>query len=186
MLHPTVFDTSQAWPGVFATPHLQASPLADGDAALFAMLYGDPDTMHHVGPVLDREAAWRGFSAARAQMRAQPPRARYWRLDADGGAVGLLSLVVDPVPDCAETGVLLAGDGRGRGFAAEALSGLLSQVLRESGLCAVWTRHRPGHAAAVGLMRGLRFEAEGMHGPWSRWRMTRARWRALVGERGGD
>lgn len=173
-------EPAARWPDRFVTAQLQAAPLDEGDGALFAALYGDAATMAHVGPALSPVAASRAFAAARRQMQGERPCARYWRLDGAGPALGLLSLVVDPGRVTAETGVLLNAAGRGRGLAADALSGLLSAVLRADGLDAVWTRHRAAHGAAAGLMHALRFAPVEERDGWLRWRMDRARWSALA------
>ncbi|MDR6992527.1 GNAT family N-acetyltransferase [Luteimonas sp. 3794] len=173
-------DVSAVWPDVFSTERLCATPVSEVDGALFAALYGDAETMAHIGAPLDVDAAARGLSGALRQMRSDPPKARYWRLDEDGHAAGLLSLVVDPDRHTAETGVLLGDGARGRGIAREALAALLPRVVCAGGLDAVWTRHRPGHAAADGLMRALGFAPLGTADGWARWQMDRRRLQALA------
>lgn len=172
-------DTATRWPGIFATSRLQARLLDEQDAALFVACYGDVATMRQVGPTLDTRAAGRAFAAALRQLRSDPPAALYWTLGTATESVGLLSLVPDPDGRRAETGVLLKS-GRGEGLAREVLSMLLCHVLTADALEAVWTRHRPGHAAAEGLMRALAFlpleDADG----WRRWQMQRDRWHGLA------
>lgn len=173
-------DISAVWPDVFTTARLRATPVSEVDGALFAALYGDVETMAQVGALLDVDAAGRALSAALRQMRSDPPRARYWRLDQGPHALGLLSLVVDTARTTAETGLLLGAGARTRGLAREALAELLPHVVCAGGLDAVWTRHRPGHAAAEGLMRSLGFSPlEGAAG-WARWQMDRTRLQALA------
>jgi len=176
----TIPDTSIHWPGRFATPRVLARPLGGDDAVLFAALYVDAYTMAQIGEPLGPEAADRAFAAALRQMRRAPPSARYWRLDEGDDPLGLLSLVPDAERRTAETGLMLVGAGRARGIAREVLAALLPPVLVPGGLDALWTRHRVGHGAAEGLMRGLRFEKVGATG-WSRWQMTATHWQMLVG-----
>ncbi|WP_394004864.1 GNAT family N-acetyltransferase [Luteimonas sp. WGS1318] len=176
-------DVSAVWPDMFTTARLRATPLCEADGALFAALYGDAETMAQVGAPLDVEAAGRALSAALRQMRSDPPRARYWRLDDGPHALGLLSLVIDAGRTTAETGLLLGAGARTRGIACEALAALLPRVICAGGLEAVWTRHRPGHAAAEGLMRSLGFAPLDAAAGWARWQMGRARLRALAATR---
>lgn len=173
-------DVSEVWPGALTTTRLRATPLCEADDALLAALYGDADTMAQVGAPLDLEAAGRALSAALRQMRSDPPRARYWRLDEGPHALGLLSLVADPDRRTAETGLLLCAGARARGVAREALAALLPRVICASGLEAVWTRHRTGHAAAEGLMRSLGFAPLDAAAGWARWQIDQAGLQALA------
>ena len=169
------------WPGAFAVADMHARPLDDDDADLFATLYGDPATMRHVGPVLDPRAAARAFAAAQRQMRLHPPAARYWRLGTGQGAYGLLSLVPDADRRSAETGVLLPPAVQGQGVATAMLGHLRDCLFGAGALDVLWTRHRSGHAAAVGLMRRLGFVEVPPGQGWQRWQLERDTWRALVG-----
>ena len=168
------------WPDGFEIDGVRATLLSDGDADLFVALYGDSATMRQVAPPLDHHAATRAFAAARRQMEANPPVARYWRLDTASGARGLLSLVPDADGRAAETGLLLPPAMQAQGFATAALDHLCNVVLRADAFDALWTRHRVGHAAAVGLMQRLGFVPESPADGWQRWRLDRRTWRALV------
>lgn len=178
-------DTARAadplgWPDAFAVAEVHARPLADGDADLFVTLYGDPATMRHVGPVLDPQAAARAFAAAQRQMQLHPPLARYWRIETGSGECGLLSLVPDADRRAAETGVLLPPAVQGQGIATAMLGRLRDALFGAGALDILWTRHRSGHAAAVGLMRRLGFvDAAPVQG-WQRWHLERDTWRGLV------
>lgn len=176
----------QGWPDDFEIARARATLLADGDVDLFAALYGDPETMRHVAPVLDRQAANRAFAAAQRQMRANPPVARYWRLDTASGAQGLLSLVPDVDGRTAETGLLLPPAAQARGVATAALGHLRDAVLGADAFEALWTRHRVGHRAAVGLMQRLGFVPGAPADGWQRWCLDRRTWRALVDDPPGD
>ncbi|MEN5116857.1 GNAT family N-acetyltransferase [Luteimonas sp. TWI662] len=174
------------WPGNFEAVGGRATLLADDDAALFVALYGDPATMRQVGPALDRSAATRAFAAARRQMRGDPPAARFWRLETAAGAQGLLSLVPDAAGRDAETGLLLAPAAQRQGVATAALGHLCEVALGTGAFEALWTRHRAGHAAAVGLMRRLGFVRAAPVEGWQRWRLGRTAWRALAGGASAD
>ncbi|MFL6585803.1 MAG: GNAT family N-acetyltransferase [Luteimonas sp.] len=177
-------DTASAtsphgWPADFHATDVRATLLSDGDADLFVALYGDPAAMRQVAPTLDRHAATRAFAAARRQMQAAPPVARYWRLDTDSRSRGLLSLVPDADGRAAETGLLLPSAMQGQGVATTAFGHLRDAVLRNAAFDALWTRHRIGHAAAMGLMQRLGFVPEAPADGWQRWRLDRRTWRAL-------
>ncbi|MET0327892.1 MAG: GNAT family protein [Luteimonas sp.] len=168
------------WPADFQVAGVRATLLADGDVDLFVAMYGDPATMRHVAPVLDHHGATRAFAAAQRQMRTTPPIARYWRLDIASGARGLLSLVSDADGRAAETGLLLPSAAQAQGIATAALGHLCDAVLGADAFDALWTRHRVGHAAAMGLMRRLGFVPETPADGWQCWRLDRRTWRALV------
>jgi len=185
-IDPATAAHTLGWPDAFEIAGLRATPLTDDDADLFAALYGDPATMRHVGPALDHDAARRAFMAARRQMRGDPPAARYWRLDTATGTDGLLSLVPDAAGRIAETGLLLPPALQGQGVATAALGHLRDAVFGAEAFDALWTRHRPGHAAAAGLMRRLGFVPKAPADGWQRWRLERGTWRALVGHPAGD
>lgn len=169
------------WPEDFETGGVRAALLTDDDAALFLALYGDPATMRQVGPALDPAAARRAFAAARRQMRGDPPAARFWRLTTAVGTHGLLSLVPDAGGRAAESGLLLAPSAQRQGVATAALGHLCDVALGTGAFEALWTRHRPGHAAAVGLMRRLGFARDAPEDGWQRWRLDRETWRRLAG-----
>ncbi|TDK32915.1 GNAT family N-acetyltransferase [Luteimonas terrae] len=174
------------WPEDFEVAGIRATLLGDGDSAVFPALYGNPATMQQIGDVLDRPATMRAFAAARRQMRADPPVARYWCLDAGADVRGLLSLVPDTNGRTAETGLLLPPALQARGVATAVLGHLRDAVLGTGALDALWTRHRAGHAAAAGLMRRLGFEAQAPADGWQRWRLHRNAWCRLVGHAAAD
>jgi RimJ/RimL family protein N-acetyltransferase len=174
------------WPGTFEIGGVRATPLVDGDAALFATLYGDPATMDWVGRALDRPTALRAFAAARRQMRGDPPAACYWRLATPVGGDGLLSLVPDATTHAAETGVLLPPAAQARGVATAVLGHLRDAVFGAGGCTLLWTRHRVGHAAAEHLMRRLGFVADVPADGWQRWYLEARAWRAFAGRPPAD
>jgi RimJ/RimL family protein N-acetyltransferase len=139
--------------------------------------------MARVGTPLSREAARGAFGRVLRQIATKPPRSHYWMLcKRDTQAViGLMALVFDRDDrTSAEIGVLMVPDAQGQGNATEAIAVLADRIFVETKLTRLWTRHAPGHAAAVGLMRRLGFTpgtAEGDHPATVCWQLLRDDWR---------
>jgi RimJ/RimL family protein N-acetyltransferase len=175
-----------------AAPVVAGTPLrvlGARDEALYCALYGDPETMRHVGAALAVEDARAAFARVMAQLAARPPRAAYWllprRVDAgvDDRAAGLMALQIHAgATAVAEVGILLPPGAQGAGVASAGIAALADVVFTSSPLQALWTRHAQGHAAAGALMRRLGFQvaAEDMMVE-CRWQLTRARWTQLRG-----
>lgn len=168
------------------TPRLRLRPINAADRTLYCRLYGDPGVMAWVGSPLPHEAADAAFGRVLRQIAVQPPRACYWILLAREGEepLGLMAMVRDRNdPASAEVGVLLLAGAQAQGYATEAITALADDAFARPGLRRLWTRHRPGHNAAVALMHGLGFvpdrvAAEGDPTASSRWQLRRADWRS--------
>lgn len=152
--------------------------LAASDEALYATLYGDPATMHHVGPALDPDACRGSFAAALRANAATPPRARTWVicLAGDEAGIGLAGLRWDGAGG-AELGIVLPPDRQGQGFATAAIRALQGPAFGEFALARLHTRHDPAHALAGGLMAGLGFACTdaGGEGRARRWELAAPR-----------
>jgi RimJ/RimL family protein N-acetyltransferase len=164
-----------------ATAHFDLRLLDAGDEALYAALYGDPETMAHVAAAQEPERLASGFAATCRANAASPPRRRTWviRDRATGRDLGLIGLVWDAAGEAdrqsAELGVMLPPQSQGRGVASEAIAGVCGAAFARLGLDLLHTWHREGHALAEGLMRHVGFVAQptrdgegGQH-----WQLTR-------------
>nr|WP_255698942.1 GNAT family protein [Luteimonas sp. Y-2-2-4F] len=153
-------------------------PLGAGDRALYVRLYGDAAAMRHVGAALAPAAAERAFDAVLAALAGDPPAAVYWvlREAATDEAFGLMALAFDARRTSAELGLVLPPQRQDRGYASEAIGGLLPRLRAFPRLASVWTRHREGHAAAAGLMRRTAFAPDGTRDGYAHWRLARAEW----------
>lgn len=168
--------------GGFRTRRLWLAPLGAGDRALYLRLYGDAATLREVGTALCPAAAARAFDAVLAALAADPPRAAYWALrDVGDEAFGLMALAFDAARTRAELGLVLPPPRQHRGYASEAIGGLLPRLRAFPGLASVWTRHRKDHAGAAGLMRRTGFAPDGTRGGFAHWRLDRAAWPAGAG-----
>jgi len=137
---------------------IRLRPLATGDAALYAALYGDAETMRHVGPRLDADACGRSFAAALRANAATPPSARTRVVcdSSDDRGFGLAGLRWDGQGG-AELGVVLPPSRQGRGHASATIRAICGPAFADYGLQRLHTRHDPGHALAAGLMATLGF-----------------------------
>ena len=168
--------SSQAsWPAAFDTPRLRVRALVDADAAFIAALHAHAGVMHHIGPALDADAARRVAARILAGSRRAPPSIRAWMLwtDAPATRVGLMTVVPAPPAAAAagacdgEFGLLFAPDAMGRGFATEAVAGLLGCA--PPGAIRLTARHRPSNAAVRRLMQRLGFVNEGEDAGYAWW-----------------
>lgn len=169
-----------------AGPRLQLRPLSAGDAGLYTGLYADPDTMRHVLPPAAADQARRAFDAALERAARPWPTPRVWVLVQPPETRGLGLVGLDPDGrGGAEVGAMIPPAHQGRGYATEAIALLAGHAFTELGLDALHTRHADGHGLAEGLMRRLGFEpAPRQAGPHPiRWRLSRARWEALQGDK---
>lgn len=134
--------------------------------------------MRHVGPPMEAAAASAAFDRVLAAMRRPRPGLHCWIMrDRGGRRVGLIAVVPDEGDACGELGLLFPHDRQGRGYATEAVRGLLQRLPPRPGADVLWARHRPGNAGVVALMRRLGFEPLApVDGLW-RWRLA---WPAAV------
>lgn len=164
------------------TPRLRLRPLEPGDEALYVRLYSDPVSMSRIANAQSPDAAARGFHAALAAQRKQPPARLFWVMHerVQELAFGLLGLDLDE-PGGGEVGALIPPAQQGRGYATEAIAALADHAFGALGLMRLHTRHADGHGLAHGLMQGLGFaqDAAVPGGPHpQRWSLTPARWAA--------
>jgi predicted metal-dependent HD superfamily phosphohydrolase/RimJ/RimL family protein N-acetyltransferase len=162
-------------------------PLTDEDEALYCALYTDPMVMRQVGEPLSWQSARDAFSRVLRQMRADPPRSRYWAVTrrgkdgGDGDPLGLVALIYDrDRAASAEIGILLRPDARGLGVGGEAVAALVDHVFSTTDIARLWTRHAATHAGAAGIMRQLGFDpmpADPEAPDRASWVLVREAWR---------
>jgi RimJ/RimL family protein N-acetyltransferase len=132
------------------TERLSLRPLSEGDAALYCDLYGDPDTMRFVGPPLSRERAQRNFRKAVASQRHPLERLFLVIVEkASQRAIGMSALQnFDARRRRVEAGIMLGCESRGRGFAKEGMSALLTYAFAIFPVDEVWVQHAADHSIA--------------------------------------
>lgn len=154
--------------------------LEASDEPLYLDLYGDPETMRHIGPALDRDRAGRSFRAACRANQRQPPNARFWVVQArgTGQSLGLIGLHWDG-EDSAELGVVLPPALQGRGVATAAITCLLPLAFDALRLARIHTRHAQAHGPASGLMTAVGFSAVASSPthPGRYWELAASQWR---------
>ena len=94
---------------------------------------------------------------------------------ADGGAIGFVSAIEDRHADVSEISYLLDRDARGRGFAREAVGGLVDLLFAE-GQRRVFADADPDNRRSCELLRSLGFRLEGR---------LRHEWHTQLGVRDG-
>ena len=144
----------------FDTARLHVRPLLPSDAEFFCRLYGDPDTMRFIGPVVPPDKALRSFLRALQLNDVAPPRDLIMTLisRADSSLAGICSLQgVDLPRRCAEAGIIIDTQQRARGFAREGLSGLAMQAFRVLPLDEIWVQIAPDHRIVERLVISVGF-----------------------------
>lgn len=169
------------------TPRLRLRLLheeGEGDAALYAQLYTDPDVMACIAAPLSADAAARAFATTCRHNRALQPGHRTWRIDAGAGEGGIGIAALRRSGDRAEIGVMLRQASWGRGLAREALAAVLAHGFGPMQLALV-DGERPDDAQArlvdrmfapLGLLRTPQQARPGR----ARWELPRARWEAFA------
>lgn len=166
---------------------LLLQPLSRADEEGYCALHTDPVVMAWIAPVLDRSTAQRSFRAALSFNADTEFRRRFWfARTLEGVGVGLLSLDGRAAPGAAELGAIIATSAQRRGHASEAILRLAGHAFETLGLQRLYTRHRPGHGAAVALMRRLGFtpleiDAANRDPASQRWQLLRTTWREATG-----
>jgi RimJ/RimL family protein N-acetyltransferase len=133
-------------------------PVAEGDAALYCDLYGDPDTMRFVGRPLSRERALCCFRKVLASLNCQPPERVLLVIveTATRQCIGIGAFQdFDRQRRRVEAGMMLGTGARGRGFGKEGLRALVTYAFETFAVDEVWIQHAAEHRDARGVPVGL-------------------------------
>lgn len=154
----------------FETERLRVRPLDQADEALYCGLYTDAELMRYVGTPLHAAAAQRSFRGAlAAAARPQPPHLYLSLRPHDGGAaVGICALrAIDRDGARAELGLMLRRENFARGYACEALSGLIAWGFRRLPLAQLYSLTDPANLRARRLAEraGMKYQPHPAAGP---------------------
>ena len=156
----------------FETDRLRVRTFTDADVTTFVAYRADPDVARYQSWSDYTEAEGRALVASMEGLEPGTPGEWYQlALEAkDGGSlVGDLALHVDgDDPRQAEVGFTLAPAAQGRGYAAEALAGLLDHAFASYGLHRVHAVTDALNAPAAALLErvGFRREAHFVENVW--------------------
>lgn len=143
--------------GSITTTRLRLRPLTRGDLSLFRTLYGDKETMRHIGRPL---APARAPASLRATMDAShgPGGLRFFVIQRRRGpAIGLCSIRPTADVHCHEIGIMLRCEARQRGYATEALGAMINDAFETLPIAAVSVQYRPANASMAGVCDRLGF-----------------------------
>ena len=161
------------------TPRLRLSPLSgcdEADAALYCRIYCDHVLMRYVSEPLSTADAARSFTLA-CRQNATGAGSEWW-VAATRDACVRIGLLGKVRRDChVELGVMLLPSWQGKGYAFEAIVGLVERSFAQDAEV-VRMSHSADNAAMAALMRKLRFECQAAVGQL-RWEIGRERWFAL-------
>jgi [ribosomal protein S5]-alanine N-acetyltransferase len=147
----------------FQTARLRMRALSECDQALFCRLYTDVESMRFIGRPLSRTRALAAFHLTLRSIRKEKSGPCFFAIvpKTSESAVGLCA--IQPVARNArraEIGIMLAGEGRGRHFGVEAVSGLAKSAFRALPIDRLWVQYHPANMAAKRLFARLSFLPE--------------------------
>ena len=162
----------------FETARLRFRPLAEADRDLYCALYGDEDTMRHIGAALPLEQASRQFDLLlRASRRSSSTaRATTWAMwvvsvQTDDSTIGIFSVRIADAQ--ADMGAMLHRQWRGQGMVTEAVAAMVDRLFQRERVALVTASHRHDNAAAEGVLRRMGFAPEQLEGGAMRWSVPR-------------
>jgi RimJ/RimL family protein N-acetyltransferase len=125
------------------TDRLIMRPLSEDDATFYCDLYGDPHTMHFVGPPLSRERAERSFRIVLASRDRRPVRRLFLAIveKASQQAIGIGGFQNFDASRRVEAGMMLKPESLGRGFGKEGLGALVTHAFAVFPVDEVWIQH---------------------------------------------
>ncbi len=144
------------------TARLRLRPFTLGDAPFIVALVNDPDWLRHIG-----DKGVRTLDDARRYL-AEGPLASYERHgfgllaveEKDGGTVGMCGVLKrDTLPD-PDVGFAFLPAFRRRGYAREALQGVVADAALRLGLARLLAITSPGNAASIALLESVGFVFE--------------------------
>ncbi len=125
----------------FETERLRMRPLLAQDEAMFCDLYTDAETMRFIGPPLTAERASRSFRKLLASADDSPPERVFLAIleKASQRPLGTCAIVqFDAGMTRAEVGIMLKSDARAKGYAREALGGLVKMAFSVFPVDGIW------------------------------------------------
>jgi len=144
-----------------AYTRLRLRALQDADLAFFSSLYGDAETMRHIGRAMAQREAAASFQATlRSARRPRGPRFFVIAERHNGPSIGLCS--IQPVARSgrsAELGIMLEQGARGRQLARAVMLQLMAVAFETLSFDTLWVQYRSANVAAVRLFAGLGFVA---------------------------
>ena len=143
------------------TARLRPRALEPRDRALFHELYGDAETMLHIGRPASRAENAASFRAT-LQALHQPRRPQFLAIvrKRDGAAIGICSIRrVSMRERSAEIGIMVVRKARGYGYAFEAVRALTNAALQVLPIDTIWAQYRSANAAVARLFDILGFSA---------------------------
>ena len=139
--------------------------------------------MRHIGLPLSEVAARRAFTATLRINASCSWVPSYWAIveRQSSARIGLAGLVCGASQDGAELGILVLPGWQGRGYAADALSMLISQACSAASLNRVHARHAAGNEAMSSVLHRLGFARtsnDAALSPGCHWELSREAWRS--------
>lgn len=140
-------------------PRLDLRRMGTADEALYCALYCDAQVMRHIGMPLSEVAARRAFAATLRINATCSWVPSYWAMveRQSSTSIGLAGLVGGATKDDAELGILILPGWQGRGYAADAMSMLISRACSATPSTCLHARHAAANGAMFRVMTQLGF-----------------------------
>lgn len=167
------------------TARLQSRPISAADAALFAQLYTDDETMRFIGAPLAPERAAASFRKALAGMERNPIQQLFLTVNEKASTrdVGICSLQnCDLQRRTVQAGVMFLPAARALGYSKELFVSLIQRVFAELPVDELWVQFAVEHVAVQRAVISVGFarcpEAGLEAGPEQRsvWSVRRDTW----------
>jgi RimJ/RimL family protein N-acetyltransferase len=155
-------------------------PLTEDDAALYASLYTDEETMRFIGAPLTTERAASSFRSALAGMRRKPIERLFLTVVEKHSAsdVGICSLQnFDAQERSVQAGVMFVAGARALGYSKEGFIGLIQQAFAQLPVDELWVQFAAEHIAVQRAVISVGF-ARRPHAASERsvWHVRRQSW----------
>ena len=151
-------------PTVFVTPRLKIRELCEGDfEAFFAMVSSGVNTAYLPFGPIDGERAEAFIARAMADRLTDERRAYRLgiELKEEGRLIGVVTLVMDPELPVGQAGYIVSAEHWRRGYATEALMGLVRFAFLGPELHRVFAECDEKNAASVRVLEKAGFRREG-------------------------
>lgn len=174
-----------------ATARLRLRALESCDRALFHELYGDAETMRHIGRPASRAENAASFRAT-LQALHQPRRPQFLAVvrKRDGAAIGICSIRrISTRERSAEIGIMLVRKARGYGYALEARRAFIDAVFRALPIDTIWVQNHKSNVdvarlnAKLGFSESVDWRPRGVKRGWCVRVLQRSTWHAQSNQR---
>lgn len=141
---------------------LSLAAITHEELTLYQKLHADPVTMKFIGPCFDEAQSKVFFQRSLKHTEKADSSWNYFAVKLNGHSqvIGFVTLIAKPKSAAPfEAGIMLSAEGRGLGYADEALTALFLHCFTEANVPALGARVNPQNLAAVKHIKQFGFVA---------------------------